>query len=550
MKMLFARLVLLASIFIFVDEAFADTQINQLVKEQQRNDSNVFQEMKGEKKDVFSSLPGKVAGRLIFPVEDNCFPIKELIIENDFLTSRRLENLTQAVEGQCLGIKGIDIVATKIQDYYINSGFITTRVITPSQDLAGRRLVLRVIPGRIGNIIIAENDFNGLILPFATGDVLNLRDIEQGLENIQRTPENNVKINIVPGEREGYSNVVIATNRTSFWNLQAGWNNWGDESTGRQLISSGGYLYNMAKLNDIFLLSGTTSSTRAYNNFSTYYSIPLGYWEYELFYSQSKSRQPVNIADYSLDYVGKNTYFSVKASRTLYRDRDQKIAGSAEVLRRKSSYTLDNIALRLQERDMGNIRLAINYKKNIASGIFDATLRWQRFTTFFGGKYTPDMMTDDVDKKSQIVSLYGHYLQWLTASPMPIYYDLNIGTQYSRHALTLQDQFSIGNRWTVRGFENSSGLEGNKGIYLQNTLGLLTGYKNIELYLGADYGQTDEDNYAQSINPRNKLLGMAIGLKGMMQNLGYEISLTTPLIYPKYLNVDSFAANFNISYQL
>ena len=43
------------------------------------------------------------------------------------------------------------------------------------------------------------------MLPFAKEDILNIRDIEQGLENLQQEPGVDVKINIEPGTKHGYS---------------------------------------------------------------------------------------------------------------------------------------------------------------------------------------------------------------------------------------------------------------------------------------------------------------------------------------------------------
>lgn len=44
-----------------------------------------------------------------------------------------------------------------------------------------------MIPGRISEIIIVDNDISKWVLPFSQGDILNIRDVGR-LENIQRTP--------------------------------------------------------------------------------------------------------------------------------------------------------------------------------------------------------------------------------------------------------------------------------------------------------------------------------------------------------------------------
>nr|WP_323744887.1 POTRA domain-containing protein [Noviherbaspirillum soli] len=41
--------------------------------------------------------------------------------------------------------------------------------------------------------------------PAAPGDLLNLRDVEQGLEQMKRLPSQDVDIDIMPGEQAGES---------------------------------------------------------------------------------------------------------------------------------------------------------------------------------------------------------------------------------------------------------------------------------------------------------------------------------------------------------
>jgi hemolysin activation/secretion protein len=78
------------------------------------------------------------------------------------------------------------------------------------------------------------------------------------------------------------------------------------------------------------------------------------------------------------------------------------------------------------------------------------------------------MRSGDVSNKSQMMNLNINYVKWLAVLPTAAYYEMNIGAQYSPDNLTLQDQFTIGGRWSVRGFENSNGIYGNKG-FLYNT---------------------------------------------------------------------------------
>lgn len=531
-------------------QAVAETDLNHLIKEQQNNDHATRRENRIEKKDVYSSVEPQALNKLNIPQEKECFVIKEVDLQNYFLKSAAIKKIKKEMAGRCLGAQGIEKLAVALQDYFISSGFVTTRVEIPSQDLTTHHLILKVVPGRIDKIIIQNNDVRHEILPFATGDILNIRDIEQGLENLQGVPGVNVKVDIAPGERNGYSNVVIATNRSSNWNVRASYNNWGDKTTGQQLAGGAGYLYNLARINDIFYLSGTRSSTGEYKSIGTYYSFPFGYWDYELFYSKSGSRQGMKIDSLDLNYRGESKYWSLKASRTFYRDKDKKITGSAEIFRRKSDYKLDDIDLVLQKRDMGNVRFGVNYKQNFSGAVLDGALTYQRFLTWFGGTATPGMKSGDVSPLAQVVNLEVNYAQLLNNLPVKSYYNIKFGAQYAPESLTLQDQMTLGDRWNVRGFEKSPGLYGDRGYYIQNTLNIVTGVSDAEFYLGADYGQVSDCISSQDGYDSKKLMGATAGVKGSIRSLGYDVSLSAPILYPDNFATDKFNINFQIYYQL
>ncbi|ELY3083744.1 ShlB/FhaC/HecB family hemolysin secretion/activation protein [Klebsiella aerogenes] len=527
----------------------ADVQLGRLIKEQQSNDNASLQDRKIEQKDVYSDATTKKHTDSTFPQETPCFQINELILNNDFLDNNGLKGIKNKVIGKCLGMNGLKKAAVLFQDYYINAGYITTRVEIPSQDLSTKKLNLTVVPGRISEIVVADNDVSRWILPFSDGDILNIRDLEQGLENIQRTPEVDVKINILPGAENGTSKVLINPQRKKKWSLRASYNNFGDKSTGSELIGGTSYLYNVTGLSDLFYLAGTGSHTGGYKNVSTYYSVPFGYSEFSLYYSKSKSHQGIDIGAYTFDYVGETEYFSLKGNRMLYRNVNSKLSTSAELIRRKYDYTLGGTELVLQKRDMGNVRLGLNYKRNFTGAALDSTLSWQRFTKAFGGTDTPDMRTGTVSKKSQIVNLNVNYVKWLTMLPTNTYYELNFGAQYSPDNLTLQDQFTIGDRWSVRGFQNSDGIYGNKGFFLQNTLNVVTGYKGLIPYIGADYGQIIGELPSQNLSGK-KLMGGILGVKGSVRALEYDGSISAPFIYPHDLDVDKYKINFNLAYQI
>ncbi|SKC06070.1 Hemolysin activation/secretion protein [Kosakonia radicincitans] len=536
------RFIAFCMLMIVGTQVSAKDNVDNLIKQQKNADASVLHEQQFEKKDVFSNTDRKVFTLQDLPREENCFTVKNVLLENDFLKAKITQSINENIAGRCIGVAGINTVASALQDYYIDAGYVTTRVIIPTQNISTGELKFTVEAGKIENVIVAGDDILAWMLPFKNEDILNIRDIEQGLENLQFVPGVNVKINIEPGSQNGYSNVSINTNRFKKWSVRASYNNWGDEATGQYLTSAVGYLFNTAKLGDLFYLAGTSSTTGKYQNISGYYSFPVGYWNYTFFYSKSDSRQTVPLSYFSLDYAGNSEYLSAKAARTVYRDKSRKIAASAELIRRTSGYTLDGEELVLQSRDMGNVKFGLNYKQQFADASLDATLSWQRFLTWFGGEQTPDMQYGEVSPISQLFNFQGNYTQLFANG----YYNGSFYAQYAPRQLTLQDQMTAGDRWSVRGFENSYGLTGNSGFYLQNTFYRPIGTANARLYFGMDFGQVKEDGYYGD----EIIAGGAMGIEGNIKSLGYDFSITTPLKYPGDLVVNKTNFNFNFSYQL
>lgn len=77
-------------------------------------------------------------------------------------------------------------------------------------------LTVSVSEGRIESITQNGEQTPALKMAFPglVGDVLNLRDIEQGMEQLNRLPSQQVTIDIQPGEQPGFSKVVLLRGAT------------------------------------------------------------------------------------------------------------------------------------------------------------------------------------------------------------------------------------------------------------------------------------------------------------------------------------------------
>ena len=143
-----------------------------------------------------------------------CFPIRVIRLKGDpSLSARARRNLVADLSGKCLGLKEIDYLVRSTTNYYIEQGYITTRAYIPQQDLRDGSLDIQIVPGYIEAIeFVNDNGYKSEIItafPGLIGQRLNLRQIEQGLEQINRLQSNEARMSLLPGKKVGQSRIMI-----------------------------------------------------------------------------------------------------------------------------------------------------------------------------------------------------------------------------------------------------------------------------------------------------------------------------------------------------
>src|SRR5690606_4800071 len=217
--------------------------------------------------------------------------------------------------GKCLGANGINAVISHVQSAIIAKGYITTRVLAAPQNIEAGELTLTVIPGRVREVRFAPDaDVRGTklnALPVSAGDILNLRDLEQALENFKRVPTAaaDIKIEAAEGEgaQPGQSDLVISYRQSFPFRVTVSIDDSGSKSTGQY---QGGLTLsydNWWTLNDLFYISfnhdlgGGDRGPRGTRGSTAHYSLPFGYWTFST--TASRHRYFQSIAGLNKDYI-------------------------------------------------------------------------------------------------------------------------------------------------------------------------------------------------------------------------------------------------------
>ena len=170
------------------------------------------------------------------PEEKDGMQVDTFVIDDGGKNFQWLKRELKPYEQQKIGVKGLSLLVEKLNTRLKHRGFITSRVILPEQNIARKCVVFKVLPGYIEEIRFADNEKYGTwrnVFPCAPGDILNVYDLDQGLEQMKQVPYQNVKMNLEPGTEPGKSIVVLEVTRVKPWSLGISWDDSGLAATGK-----------------------------------------------------------------------------------------------------------------------------------------------------------------------------------------------------------------------------------------------------------------------------------------------------------------------------
>ncbi|WP_377152859.1 ShlB/FhaC/HecB family hemolysin secretion/activation protein [Roseateles sp. UC29_93] len=472
--------------------------------------------------------------------------------------------------GRCLGAGSIATLVTRLQDALIEEGFITTRVLAAPQDLSTGRLVLTVVPGRVHAIRLREGTSPQVrlanALPVKPGDVLNLRDMEQALENLQRVPGAQADIQVEPAlgtSEPGYSDLAVSYQGGRQWRWQVSLDDSGSEATGRYPLALTASLDHALTLNDLFYATLNRDADwlarrvdhregphKGTGGHVLHYSLPWGHSLISVTVSRSGYRQVVIGANQTYVYRGASSNGELKLTRMLWRDGQYKFSGYVKLFGRGSRNYIDDAEVEVQRRRTGGWEAGINLKRNAGGIGSEAELSLKRGTGAFHALSAPEEAFGEGDSRVRLLQ-GGYSLNGaMTLGARQLQLSTSLRGQYALNRLTPQDRFSIGGRYTVRGFGSDASLSADNGLLWRNEaeLPLSAAQQSpaVSMYLGVDAGLVGGHG-AERLAGRH-LTGAVIGSRVRTQGFSLEVFAGAPLWQPSRFPAARVVAGFNLTY--
>ncbi|ENW8904844.1 ShlB/FhaC/HecB family hemolysin secretion/activation protein [Escherichia coli] len=353
---------------------------------------------------------------------------------------------------------------------------------------------------------------------------------------------------IVPGEQPGESDILITRKQDKYWRLGFSLDDSGTRSTGRYLGGITFSLDNPFSLSDLLYVSATHNfphyGGKGSKNYTAHYSVPFGYWQFSVTASDYDYHQTVAGAVEDYQYSGESQNLGMQLSRVLHRNGTQKTVLTYDVQARRSRNYINDREIQVQRRQTATWRLGLQHRHYISQATLDAGVSWQRGTRWSGAQPAPEETFGEATALSKILHINASFNLPFTLAEQPFSYFFRYQRQLSNTPLTPQEQFAIGNRWTVRGFDGERTLNASNGWYIRNDLAWRTPLPEQALYLGMDYGEVGGAGSEYLVG--RHLAGGVVGLRGRLLSTDYDVFIGRPFSKPAGFMTSDVTAGFNL----
>lgn len=399
-----------------------------------------------------------------------CFQINTLTVTGaTLLTPAEIAGIVQKYVPRCMQGADIQAVMRELDGTYADRGYITSKTYIPPQNLTQGSLTLTMLEGRVEDVLLIDDQKQietprgarqlAFAFPKAKGGLFQLRDFEQGLDQMNRLASVQAVLKLQPGEEPGGSYVIVQRVQNDRFRGYVHLDNQGSTSTGKNKLSFDIEVDDLIGVNDTWTFGYNGSENT--NALSVSGSVPYGYWTFNTDLSYSEYLTPLSAVS---ELFGTSHTVGVGARYVANRDQTTTTELNFGLRTRKSDRYINNA--RLTPQNLTTVDLGFKHLRlgEGSRNSFDATLTLG--TTLFGAD--KDGVVAAGVPRAQFARLNGG---WQRQAALGGFGTLvtDLRAQLSPHILYGSEQMSLGSYSTVRGYE-ASVASGDQGFYLRNDL--------------------------------------------------------------------------------
>lgn len=501
------------------------------------------------------------------PVLDaSCRDIREVRVVGD--TRALSDALRQQVQadygGRCLGVNEIEAVLAAITKSYIERGYITTRAYLAAQDLRTGVLEITVVEGTLERLELQQSGSSwqkpslGLAFPVSPGELLNLRDLEQGIDQLNSLGSNNATLDIQPGSQHGQSVVVVKNQARSPIHLFTSADNLGQPATGKTSGSATVTLDGLLGLNELLAITRRQSVPRHDGHHSEATALravlPIGYTTLSYDVSDSSYVNSLSLpSGMHLAAEGRTLSHSLGADRVVFRDQASRVSLSARLSSQRTRSWLGGEFLGVGSRTLSTLDLGAAAFTQMGGGIANARIGYVRGLTAFGAlRDAANLPRDLPHAQFTKLTLDLGYTRGFLLGQQALQWSSQFSGQSAFDTLYGSQQMLIGGYGSVRGALHNS-LAGDNGYYWRNELSLpwrapaegpaMAG----RVYVGYDFGSVS--NRAAGV-PSGSMSGVTLGTAVQWGALSLDIFASRTLRAPAPMKPEAVRVGVRLSHAL
>lgn len=535
-----------------VSQPFAHQELQNQAKEiaKWKADRESLPRIKIEKADGEKGMSSGSLPSAAFYVQE--ITLKNLPEELDFLY-----DLLPSYENRNLKLSDIEELVRKLNQKLQDKGYVTSQVVIPEQNLSGEKLVLYCTPGKLGQVVYAKGSENlpwKNAFPIREGDLMNLRMLEEGLENMKRLSSLDVSMKILPPNEPGFSDLELTIHSQKQVHGSLSFDDSGMKETGKKQFTTSLGFDRVFNANDVLYISNTLDTSRDWSEKGTRsqsfsYSIPCGKNRLTISHSRNRYNQLVFSKPYDFTSSGKSQTSRVSLEHMISRSQTERRSMDITVSKRNSHYFINDTEIPVQAMNTSALEIGFNDRIYFGRNTLYLRVAHKQGMGWFGAQKENEY--PDAPKTRYQMWLFDvDWYQPFTMGHRLATFSSSLHGQWNTKGNRLYgvDAISIGNRYTVRGFDGEYTLMGESGWYLRNELSSNIPTLHSDIYLGLDVGSVY--GVSTDVLVGRTIAGMALGLRGNFSSgLSYDAFISRSLYKPEGYHTKKWVPGFTVSWK-
>lgn len=514
--------------------------------------------------------------------QDNTLPkffIRKIILKGPnegikpLIKEKYLKAIIREYENRELNLNDLKMLVKNLNNIYVKKGYATTRVyLEPDQNISSGEVRLVVLEGRIEDTTLdsdTEKDRRKMFFAFTNqkGKILNMAHLDNGIDNLNRLESNNSRINIVPGEKQGYSRIILESQKEKPFRFIL---NYEDTQKNKRRYKVSAEYDNLLGINDhiYFTYRGDVGKLfKSEKNKEEYtesyffgYSFPVKTWSFYFSHDRTEDNSILKGSVKNYDMRTKNRETALNIEKLLYRDATNKLYLTGGLSSKREELYLEKVRLETQDRKITVANIGIKGMAKPFKGIASYSLVYSK-----GIKGLGALKDNSYNVGTNLTSVPNPYdakyqfdkINFNISYYKPLYFNrqgITIKTvldgQYTKDSLFAVEKYSIGGK----GFPTS--VSGDKGIKGKIEIGYILPVEDsssilfkLRPYIEAEAGKVrnNYNEYGEKNDSIATLSNYAAGVKYYGERITLDFGVAKTDKGRSLVNADPYRGYVNLT---